>query len=69
MCVTYVSVRPDQRGLLFTESCSGMGGFQGHKSHFPPLSLSLSLPQPALHTLLLQNCSRTMQKKGCNLQL
>ena len=60
ICVTYVSVGPDQRGLLCAESGFRMRGFQGHLSHAVPLSLSL--PRPTLHTLLLQNCSRTMQK-------
>ena len=68
ICVAYVSVGPDQRGLLCAESGFGMRGFQGHMSHaIPPLSLSL--PRPTLNTeMLLQNCSRTMQKRGaaCN---
>ena len=57
-----MSVGPNQRGLLCAESGFGMRGFQGHMSHAVP-SLSLSLPRPKLHTeMLLQNCSRTMQK-------
>ena len=67
MCyICKCETRP-QRGLLCAESCSRMRGFQGNMSHFPPPSLSP--PQTALHILLLQNCSRAMQKKGCSLQL
>ena len=42
ICVAYVSVGPDQRGLLCAESGFGMRGSQGHMSHAvppPPLSL------------------------------
>ena len=56
MCVAYVSVGPDQRGLLCAESGFGMRGSQGHMSHAVPPPPSLSLPRPTLHTLLLQNC-------------
>ena len=42
ICVAYVSVGPDQRGLLCAEIGFGMRGSQGHMSHAvppPPLSL------------------------------
>ena len=62
--IAYVSVGLDQRCLIGAKSGFGMRGFQGHLSHAVPPSLSISLLRPTLHIeMLLQNCSRTMQKR------
>ena len=71
ICVAYVSVGPDQRGLLCAESGFGMRGFQGHMSHaLPSLSLSLSLYRD-LNCTQRCYCKTAVGpcKKGCSLQL
>ena len=49
ICVAYMSVGPDQRGLLCAESGFRMRGFQGHLSHAVLLSLSLSTATYTAH--------------------
>ena len=67
ICVAYVSVGPDQRGLLCAESGIGMRGFQGHMSHLLPLSLSHYRDLHCTHCY----CKTAVGpcKKGCSLQL
>ena len=63
ICVAYVSVGPDQRGLLCAESGFGMRGSQGHMSHaVPPLSTETYTAHTA--TAKLQTAVGPAMQKG-----